>query len=237
MLYKETAFKVLEMLKGKYIKEYGSFDSDNLDISRSVLDSPAALSGAELMETLKLGDKMLDSILDDLEKRGLIVIRRPVFNPRIISLHDHIVKSAISITEKGFNCNDKDFQAILTKNPDIVYFITYEHRTIIINDNNNNRYALSKQDYNSPGHNFFEEVFKQPRKKVTVKMLKAYGIKRSFNQLVNDLNFKGEIRKVFFPNVSKDAVMFQNDITKEDLAGLDIDIKKLERELIKLPKV
>ncbi len=52
---------------------------------------------------------------------------------------------------------------------------------------------------------------------------------KKFDQIINDLGFKGNIKKLFFPNISIRAVEFRNQITPEDMkkAGID-DIYPLD---------
>lgn len=61
-------------------------------------------------------------------------------------------------------------------------------------------------------------------------------MKQKFARKVDDLSFEKELQKVFFPQISIDAVEFRNNLTDEDIRHFGIDEKALQKQLAKLPK-
>jgi len=102
----------------------------------------------------------------------------------------------------------------------------------------NGKYLLRKPDYNSENERFFEYVYNHPGKKILrAEMGKAgLDIKKNLRQVAADLGFKGELQKIFFPNISIDAIEFRNNLTGKDLAETKLNKKKLGTTLKSLRK-
>jgi hypothetical protein len=110
------------------------------------------------------------------------------------------------------------------------FYISYKTRAIIIND----CYILSHPDFHSTNDNFFDYVYSHPNQKINRDEVNSSIDNKSFHQILKDLKFKGEIRKLFFPNVSKTDIEFRNYLDKIDIKKLNVDEKKLRNELNKL---
>jgi hypothetical protein len=61
-------------------------------------------------------------------------------------------------------------------------------------------------------------------------------IGKKFGNTLNDLGFKGEIKKLFF-STSKDAVIFRNFIPKTIVKNFGINPEKLKEQISKLKKL
>ena len=97
----------------------------------------------------------------------------------------------------------------------------------------NNTFLISKLNYSSPNGLFFEYIFQHPRKKVSREQLEGVVgvLDRPISKLVYDIGFSGELKKLFFPKVSNNAVYFNNPVTQDDLLTAKIDEKLLLEQL------
>ncbi len=98
------------------------------------------------------------------------------------------------------------------ENDIIIYKVKLENnRQISINNKN-----LSKPRFNSENDLVFEYIYNNPNRKITKKeaenALKIDFVKK-FDRIIRDLKFTGELKNMFFPNVSIDAIEFINPIT------------------------
>jgi len=127
----------------------------------------------------------------------------------------------------------KPDQPISTGNVD-TYFITMNNRRVILN----NTFILSTPNFNGENANFVEYVIEHPDKTIKKKDFEDSNqkVRKSFHHVLNDLGFKGEIRKIFF-DASKSAVKFRNNIPESELKNLGIDTKKLVTELSGLERI
>jgi hypothetical protein len=109
------------------------------------------------------------------------------------------------------------------------YFVSLNPKGVFLN----NTFLLSSPNFNGENANFIEYVINTPDKKLSkTDFEKNNGSKpkKNFSQILTDLGFKGEIRKIFF-DVSKTAVQFRNYVSESKLQDLGIDSKKLAEEL------
>ncbi len=98
---------------------------------------------------------------------------------------------------------------------DILYKITYSEHTREIKLNN---MVLARPQPDSKSANFFEYVYSHQNQQIPIKDIEeetAYELAESIQDILRDLGFKGNIRKVFFPVATKSKVMFVNPITKQ----------------------
>jgi len=117
-----------------------------------------------------------------------------------------------------------------------VYKIKYTFGgEIIIND----RYQLSKLNYDSANDRFFEYVVQFPKSKINRESLvESIGeLDRPISKLVYDCGFSGELKKLFFPKVSNNSVYFNNPVTQDDLLAIGIDKDALLKQLRELKTV
>jgi hypothetical protein len=113
---------------------------------------------------------------------------------------------------------------------DILYKITYSEHTREIKLNN---IVLARLQSDSKNVNFFEYVYSHPNEQLSVKDIEkstAYSIAENIHDILRDLGFKGNIRKVFFPIATKVNVMFSNPITKQYAIKNDLPTIKLSRD-------
>ncbi len=118
------------------------------------------------------------------------------------------------------------------------YFLDFDPKTreLVLNK----EYILSTPNFSSENHNFIEYVFARPNEKITKEEIETAikkSLGKSFHQILNDLGFKGELRKMFFPSVSKDGIIFENSISYKDFEDRKIDTKKLALDIKKLHKL
>jgi len=126
------------------------------------------------------------------------------------------------------------FQRRINKK-DCHYVSIQESRTITLDD----KYKLSKPNLASENDHFFLYVFNNPDKVIKAEEIEANvnaTIGKKFGNILNDLGFKGEVRKLFFAT-SKDAVLFRNFIQKDNLEYFGVNQKELERQISKLKKL
>lgn len=120
----------------------------------------------------------------------------------------------------------------------IIYWINRaKTREIILN----NKYILSKPDFLSENDSVFDTLFEKSKTAKIVKMTKTelesilkVDIGKTLHQVVSDLGFKKELKKIFFPNISTKAIEFTNNLSENDLGNLSISKKQLKSQLKKL---
>lgn len=104
----------------------------------------------------------------------------------------------------------------------------------------NGIYILAKPNIDSENENFISYVYSRPNKEISRKDIcenQNTKIKRPFNNILNDLGFKGEIKKLFFPVTSADKVRFFNKLNRADVISAGINETKLQKQLSKLKKI
>jgi predicted transcriptional regulator len=109
---------------------------------------------------------------------------------------------------------------------------TYRHEIVI-----NNKYQLRKPQYGRTNDLVFCYLVQNANRSVSKEEVeKAIGKStgKPFNTILNELGFVGELRRLFFPNVSKSAIECRNNLTQQDLLAAKIDEKKLDGQLKKL---
>ena len=162
---------------------------------------------------------------------GNIVLRVRGFKEikRIKNKVDRKLEKLKKIAPKEFPlCND------LTKSN--IYKIEVKDRYIWINN-----YLLSKPYATGTNFEFFEYVRSQPiNTKIERRELPNFGSlslkqqigSRHFTHILNELGFKGEIKKAFFYKIDKNSLFYRGDkIIKEDLEKAGIKIPLFIKEL------
>jgi len=92
-----------------------------------------------------------------------------------------------------------------------------------------NNFLLSTPHYESPNRHFFEHIYKNPNKEVSRKeILDENGecIKKNIHAILNELGFRDDLKKAFFPVATKSYVHFRNPIFNKDLEDLHIKYLK-----------
>ena len=112
---------------------------------------------------------------------------------------------------------------------DILYKISFSTHTREIKLNN---MLLSRPNSDSKNLNFFEYVYAHQNELVNVKDIEketAYGISGNIQDILRDLGFIGDRRKVFFPTATKDKVLFMNPISKQYAIKHDLPAIRLSK--------
>ncbi len=108
----------------------------------------------------------------------------------------------------------------------VIYKITYtKTREILLNE----ALRLAKPDFDSENEVVFDYLYKNPNKKITKDQMERelrIKIAKSFHKIVENLGFKGDLKRVFF-QVSKTSIYFRNPITEDDLEAPGIGKIKL----------
>jgi hypothetical protein len=110
-----------------------------------------------------------------------------------------------------------------------------KNREIVLND----KYLMRKPNFGSFNSEIFEYLYYHSNKKITMSTLKKnvkVEFKSALRQVVRDLRFTGELKKIFFNNVSEDAIEFNNNVLQRDIDKIGISEKKLQIQLKKLER-
>lgn len=99
-----------------------------------------------------------------------------------------------------------------------------------------NGFLLSKPYAVSDNKEFFDYVYENADKSLTRDAMPDYAKKairggKGFSKVLNELGFKSEILKAFFPERGKSALLFRKSILTERLAKDGINIELLLQEL------
>ncbi|MDD5432501.1 MAG: hypothetical protein PHO70_05900 [Candidatus Omnitrophica bacterium] len=113
---------------------------------------------------------------------------------------------------------------------EIVYEIKYtENGEIFLNN-----FLFAKVQFNGENEAVFSYLFKHPNKRITKAEFKekaGYSVGKPLHKIVENLGFTGNLRKAFF-NVSEQAILFRNPLTKKELEKLNIPQLKLKKKAI-----
>jgi hypothetical protein len=98
------------------------------------------------------------------------------------------------------------------------------------------KFLIGRPQVNSNGCRVFEYVYAHPGREITIDELKRYGRyspghTTQLKHIVFQLGFNGEIRRIFFPMITKQRLTFRNTIYENDLSEEKISIDKLELQL------
>jgi hypothetical protein len=181
------------------------------------------------LEFSGLSDFEVYATLKALSKNGLIEIldSRAVRNDidaimyKALRRFDYAIEVKILdgfkkyVEDNGLNdyLKEKENSAILKA--------TYEEHKMKING-----ITMAKPHFDSENDYFAMFIVNNPNKKITVsefEKFKRSKIVKKFDQIINDLGFKGNIKKLFFPNISIKAIEFRNPITRENTKKAGID--------------
>jgi len=102
----------------------------------------------------------------------------------------------------------------------------------------NDKHLISKLNYNSVNDRFFEYVSQYPKKEIKRSELESVigKIEKPISKIVYDIGFSGELKKLFFPKVSNNAVYFNSPVTRDDLLGIDFNKEIFLKEVKELKK-
>jgi hypothetical protein len=138
---------------------------------------------------------------------------------------DDSVKQQMYFYTVTFRVNQKklnDFLIATSRIPKYTLKMDGKRRLIL-----NDRYIISSTNHESANWYFVDYCLKHPKEIITKKDIENVSNKIliRFHSILNNLRIAPYLTKIFFPNVSSDALQFQNNITTKDLdPGIDENI-------------
>lgn len=115
------------------------------------------------------------------------------------------------IKEKDLNNKLKE----KSKEDSVILKVTYRDRKVRVNE-----IVIARPRFESENDLFIQFIINNPNKKLSkqsFEKFKGEKMTKKFEQIIKDLRFKGNIKKLFFPNISIKAVEFRNPVTAEDM--------------------
>lgn len=89
------------------------------------------------------------------------------------------------------------------------------------------KYLIAKTNYDSSNYNAIKYILENPNRKITGKELKEKaGVNKNFTTILDQLNFKGDLRKAFF-EASKTAIILHNPLKSDRVKSLGINMNKI----------
>jgi len=175
------------------------------------------------VEFLGLSDSEISASLYNFEKNKLIeiidnrAIRNDVYSimHKASNLYDCSVELKILDGFKKYISDQNLNNYLEEKEKTAVLKISYDNHKLKINE-----IVIAKPHFESENDYFATYITTNPGKKLTSQefaKFKNNKMTKKFDQIINDLGFKGNIKKLFFPNISIRAVEFRNQITPEDM--------------------
>lgn len=176
-----------------------------------------------------LSDFEILSALEKLEKEKLInIIDSQAINSDMCSM---IHKSAnpfgpffveIEILNKFKQyINDNNLIKSQKDGDEIILRFVYENRKVKVNN-----IVIANPHFDSENDYFALFISSHPGGKITrseFEKFKKSKMNKKFDQIITDLGFRGNIKKLFFPNISIKAVEFKSLITRNDMKKAGID--------------
>lgn len=105
------------------------------------------------------------------------------------------------------------------------YELTYEQgRHLYINSG----YEITTTKLNSTPAELLDEAFKHPNERFRPSLSNN---RRHLTSILNDMGFKGEIRKMFFPIVAKNEILFRPRVSRTEIEREKIDTSELDDTL------
>lgn len=175
----------------------------------------------------KIAKDDLTKVLRKLEEDKII---KPTFTDHLNRLGrkaDDKVKFEIDRDKFGSFYSQHKKQVAPRAIPDstILYRVSYsdKSREILVNN-----LLLAKPDFGSENEMVFGYIYQHPNERLNKTQIEQQlniSIGKSFHKIVENLGFKGDLRKAFF-DLSKTYIRFRNPVTKKDLDALNIEILK-----------
>lgn len=144
----------------------------------------------------------------------------------------------IEIISPEFNdlCKEYGIKFERRTNKGACHYVSIKESRIITLDD---QYKLSKPTLESENDHFFQYVFNNPNRIIKANEIEENEravIGKHFGNILNDLGFKGEIRKLFF-TTSKDSVIFRNFIPKDRISDFGVNQEELEKQISELEEL
>jgi len=172
-------------------------------------------------------------ILENLKKDGLIT------NLKTKTETEMFDSEQVGIAKVTFTIKVKNFIEFLKEQSFIPrHFVRLEKtREIVLDD----KYLLTKPNFQSENELVFHYLYNRANQPVSrgvldriVKEENEDGLHKALRQIVRDLKFTGELRKMFFPNISQNGIEFRNFITESGMTASGVNRSKLNTQLKKL---
>ncbi|MEK7519712.1 MAG: hypothetical protein AAB581_00495 [Patescibacteria group bacterium] len=133
------------------------------------------------------------------------------------------------LIDKKLKINPSTAQEIQTKQEPSKFVISVKDRKILVNE-----YLIGKPHAVGINFEFFEYVRSQPKntKIRNQDIPDTLRKNKSFTKILNELGFKAEILKAFFPKRGKSVVVYNGgEISKEDLVKIGVKIPLFLKQL------
>lgn len=192
------------------------------------------ISGNEILaikrvEFSGLSDSEINASLYNFEKNKLIeiidnrAVRNDVYSVmhKASNLYDCSIEIKILDGFKKYITDHNLSSYLEEKEKTTILKISYDNHKLKIN-----KIVIAKPHFESENDYFATYITNNPSGKLTslefTKFKRDKMIKK-FDQIINDLGFKKNMKKLFFPNISIKAVEFKNQVTLEDMKKAGID--------------
>ncbi len=192
------------------------------------------ISGNEILaikrvEFSGLSDSEINASLYNFEKNKLIeiidnrAVRNDVYSVmhKASNLYDCSIEIKILDGFKKYITDHNLSSYLEEKEKTTILKISYDNHKLKINE-----IVIAKPHFESENDYFATYITNNPGGKLTslefTKFKRDKMIKK-FDQIINDLGFKKNMKKLFFPNISIKAVEFKNQVTLEDMKKAGID--------------
>ena len=175
-----------------------------------------------------LSDFEILSTLEKLEKEKLINIidSQAISNDLHSMIHKSVNPFGSLVKIKILNefkkyVNDNNLIESQKDGDEIILRFVYENRKVKVNN-----IVIANPHFDSENDYFALFISSHPGGKITRSEFEKYKtskMNKKFDQIITDLGFKGNIKKLFFPNISIKAVEFKSLITRNDMKKSGID--------------
>jgi hypothetical protein len=109
---------------------------------------------------------------------------------------------------------------------DVLYEVTLHNREIRVNG-----FRLSRPNFNSENELVFEYLFRNANRRVDLTEIEATvgrPLAKKLREVVRDLGFRDELKEMFFPGISKTAIVFVNPVTKAEFEARELQCPQLD---------
>lgn len=235
----QTVLRQFKAVENFYLKLYALLDHSNAHLKEAtkkikLLNSLIIhLEKIIVTEPTKLHYKtywwLKDMVYDAMEPgnlTGLFIKPRENYLERIQSSTSIVLEDLLLIYSNLKTDGDNQINIDATKNAEILYEVKYQDQKILLN-----KLLISKTEFMSTPDELFRYFFEHPNKKISQEEIQnslKKNITRRLPNIITDLGFTGNLRKIFFPNLSKSGGIFVNPITYQDLTERQLSLLSLE---------
>ena len=235
----ESVVSRKDNIKLGFIKKIKENIEKNQDREKlSIYIGQQAVRGNDDYEVDMLRFYLVEEVMEDLKSKGLITeikistkwkhdqLEKSIYIDFLVTSKNILKKIDLQISNLKKNIKRRE-NNIKDKNI-TKYNISFRNGKIILND----KYLLSEPDFDSTNYNLFEYAFMNPNRKILKEETKIeLPSKTALRNIIFDLGFKGELKEMFFPMVTKKSFQFNNPISKEDFKEMKINIDRLNSQI------